>query len=111
MEPLQIIIMLFALFFGSRVILRFKDNKMSLKELVFWLAICAALIITSISPKTLTWLTSYSGSSSKPIDVVIYISIILLFYLVWRLYVLLHGMDQNITILVREIAKNGKNKK
>ncbi|MBU1854341.1 MAG: DUF2304 domain-containing protein, partial [Nanoarchaeota archaeon] len=47
----------------------------------------------------------------RPIDVVIYASIIVLFYLIFRMYVKIESMEQNITKVVREVTINNPKKK
>jgi hypothetical protein len=44
-------------------------------------------------------------------DLIIVISIVVLFYLIFRLYVQLEGVKREITALVRKVALEDKNKK
>lgn len=111
MEIIQLIIILFALFALSRAILRFKDRKISISELIFWGIIWGAVIVLAIIPGVIMSLSQFLGIG-RPVDLVVYLSIILLFYLIFRLYVKTESVEQEITRIVREISlKGGKKKK
>ena len=61
-------------------------------------------IITSTPlPSTLSHLANLTGVG-RGVDVIIYLSIIALFYMVYRSYVKMENMEREITKLVREIA-------
>ncbi len=110
MEIIQIVIIIFALFALSRVILRFKDNKLTRNEFFFWLVIWVAVIVISIIPN-ITGIISHPFGIGRGIDLIIYVSIIGLFYLIFRLYVKLESVEKEITALVRRIALDKKEKK
>ena len=110
MEVIQIISILFAIFAFTRVILRFRDKNLTLKELVFWSFVWIAAIVVAVFPRTIYWASRIFGVQ-RPIDFAIYASIILLFYLVFKLYVKLESIENNITRVVREVAINKRKKK
>jgi len=47
----------------------------------------------------------------RGVDVVIYVAIIILFYLLYRLYIKIENIEREITLIVREIAILEKEKK
>jgi hypothetical protein len=100
---LQIIVVIFALFAWSRAILRLRDREIPLGEFLFWTVIWAAVITTSLLPQTADIVSKFLGVS-RPIDLAVYVSILLLFYLVFRIYVNQDKQSQAMTKLVREIA-------
>lgn len=100
---LQIVGVVFVLFAWSRALLRFKDHKISVTEFLFWSVIWAGAIVALAVPKTADWI-SYSLGVNRPIDLAVFVSILLLFYLVFRVYVKNEQQKQEITKLVREIA-------
>jgi hypothetical protein len=100
---LQIVVVVFALFAWSRAMLRLKDREISLGEFLFWSVIWVAVIVTSLLPQTANMVSKFFGIS-RPIDLAVYVSILLLFYLVFRIYVNLEKQNQAMTKLVREIA-------
>jgi len=110
MEIIQILIAIFALFALSRAVLRFKDNKLTINELVFWILVWIGVIIVSFLPSITGLLSSFLGIG-RGIDVMVYVSIIVLFYLIFRLYVKLEGIEKEITLVVRKLVLNPKEKK
>ena len=98
---LEIVVFVFCLFAISRVILRLRDRQVSVREGIFWIALWLIVIV-------LVWLQNQIGLFSKylagrrPVDVIMYMSILLLFYLLFRLYVKLDAMNSEITKLVRQ---------
>ena len=108
-EPIQIILMVFVLFALSRAYLRYQEGKITVKEFIFWLIIWVSAAVAIISPRTISFFSDYLGIG-RPADLIIYVAVILLFYLIFRIYVALDGIEQKITHIVREIAI-GKQKK
>jgi len=106
---LQIVVVLFALFALSRAFLRFKDSKITKKELALWAIVWIAAIIVILIPGTTSIVAKMLGVT-RGADVVVYFSIILLFYLVFRVYVKLESIEQEITKVVREVAIKKKKK-
>ena len=107
---LQILIIAFAVFAISRAFLRLKDNKITIKEFVFWSIIWVALVVFALIPRIIEPLSGIFGLE-RGADVLIYLSIIILFYLMFRLYVKLESVEQSITRLVREVAIKKEQKK
>jgi hypothetical protein len=107
---LQIVVVVFALFAWSRALLRLKDRKISLGEFGFWTLIWAAVITTSLLPQTADAVADFFGVS-RPIDLAVYVGLLLVFYLVFRLYVKQEQQQQELTKLVREIAIRNPKKK
>jgi len=110
MEIIQIIIILFALFALSRSVLRFKDKNIDYKGLIFWGLVWCLIIVVVIIPKTGIIISNLLVGSNSLLPLA-YLSTVLLFYLVFRLYVKLEGLRQENTLLVREIAKQEGKKK
>jgi hypothetical protein len=110
MEIIQILGIIFALFALSRAYLRFKDNKLTKNEFVFWALIWFVVIIISIVPN-ISGLFSNILGIQRGMDLIIVISVVILFYLIFRLYVQLEGVKREITALVRKVALEDKNKK
>jgi hypothetical protein len=103
----QILAIVFGLFAFSRAFLRWKEGKIKLAELLFWGGIWVLAIIFGIFPQTLGLFSEIVGFG-RGLDFILSISIIVMFYLIFRLYVKLDENEQNVTRLVREIALKGK---
>jgi len=105
--PLQILAIVFALFAFSRAYLLFKNSKINWKEFVFWTVIWVAIIIVSLSTQIMALISEFLGVE-RPVDAFIYLSIILLFYLVYRIYAKFDHVEHEITLLVRKISMKKK---
>lgn len=101
---------LFALFALSRVILRFKDKNISFTELLFWCIVWGSVISVALFPQIFVTLSSILGIG-RGVDTLLYFGMILLFYLLFRLYVKVETQQKDITKLVRIIALNDEEKK
>jgi hypothetical protein len=103
MEIIQVLVTVFALFAMSRAWLRFKDNKLTKNEVLFWTALWLAVIIVIFIPHLTTVISQVLGIG-RGTDLVLYVSAIVLFYLVFRLYVKLESLERNVSEVVRKIA-------
>lgn len=109
MEPLQIIVLVFALFALSRSLLRWKDKAITNQEFLFWTLLWAAVIIVALAPG-LTYFIAAPLGIKRGIDIAVYVGVMLLFYLIFRLYVKTEKTNQEITQLVRALAKEKQHK-
>ena len=107
MEIIQIIAILFALFALSRAALRLKDKSINNVQFMFWGLIWAAVIIIAFVPNITTSISKIFGIG-RGMDLVVYIGIALLFYLMFRLYVKIDKIEGEITKVVRKTALNKK---
>jgi hypothetical protein len=106
---IQIVVFVFGLFAFSRAVLRYRGGSIRLAELLFWAGVWLLGIIFALFPNTLALLSDIGGFK-RGMDLVLVCSIVLMFYLIFRMYVKVDEQDQTITKLVREIA-TGKAKK
>jgi len=107
---LQAVVLLFVLFALSRVVLRFREKQISVPELIFWSLIWVAVAVVLFIPHITEPIARFLNIG-RGIDVAVYLSIVLLFYLVFRLYVKIDTMNQDITKLVRRTAIKKAKKK
>lgn len=108
MELIQIIIILFALFAYSRVVARTKDKNINPNEFIFWSIIWILVIAVALIPGITSIFAGVFGIG-RGADFAVYISIIILFYLIFRVYVKAEKIEKDITKLVREVSlKMGK---
>ncbi|MBD3203663.1 DUF2304 family protein [Candidatus Woesearchaeota archaeon] len=103
MTILQLLILIFSFFALSRVILRTRDKKLTLYEFIFWVFVWASVIFIAFFPGVSTFFANLVGID-RGVDILIYSGIGLLFYLIFRLYVKLEELEQEFTVLVREIS-------
>jgi small membrane protein len=110
MSIIQILILIFALFALSRAFLRFREKSLTVSEFIFWTFIWVAVIVVSIYPDLISEISSIVGIG-RGVDFAVYISVIILFYLVYRIYVKLDEHDQKMNRLMRELIIKTHKKK
>ena len=107
---IQIVLLAFTLFAISRVYLRAKEKVLSTKAAIFWFAVWLVALIGILLPVTTTKIASFFGVG-RGVDVIVYISLTLLFYLVFRIFVMIEDIRHDITTLVRQIALQNSSKR
>ena len=103
---IQILLLAFVIFAISRVYLRLKENVISARVAFFWFLIWLAALVGVSLPATTTRIAEFFGVG-RGVDIIVYISLALLFYLIFRIYVMIEDLRHQITYLVREIALSG----
>src|SRR3990167_10555001 len=109
LTTIQIALLIFILFAISRVYLRAKEQIFSTKTAIFWYVIWLAGLVGVLLPKTTTKLAGFFGVG-RGVDVIVYIALALLFYLVFRIYVMIEDLRHEITYIIREVALSGSSK-
>lgn len=89
------------MFAWSRVFLRYRDDSVSLFGLIFWSMIWIGFLIVLFIPNTTEFLAKKFGIG-RGVDVFVYSGIVILFYLIYRIYVKLESLEREITQIVRE---------
>lgn len=101
--PIQLGFVIFIIFAASRAILRFKGGSIHFGALLFWVLVWSIATIVVFSPDQTTELAKIMGIG-RGVDIVVYSSIALLFYLVFRLHVYLEDVRTEVSTLIREIS-------
>ena len=107
---IKIFIILFILFVLSRIILRFKQGDITSRELVIWLVFWCLVAVVVITPKQTDVIAQFLGVG-RGADLLFYLSILVLFFIVFKIIVKLEKIDRDITKVVCEIALEQENKK
>ena len=84
-------------------ILRFRENRMTLGMLSFWIFIWIAVILVSIYPNSTNILASMTGIQ-RGLDLIIILGLFGSYYLIFKIYTMIESMEKEITKLVSEIA-------
>lgn len=107
---LEILVTLFVFVMYFKLLGDFRNNKISIKRFFFGIFIWLSLSIIVLFPQ-LVFLFSNLIGIERAKDLPIYISIIILFILVFRIGVNLEKIEQEITKMVKGIALREKYKK
>lgn len=109
---LQILVTLFALFALSRVLLRMKGHQLTMSQILFWTVVWVGLLVVIWIPSTAYAISRGLGLDTRqPIDTLIYIAIVAMFYLIYRLHVKQENVEHELTQLVRKISIRDVKKK
>jgi len=103
MEVIQILAIVFALFAFSRVVLRLRDAEIATKEFIWWSFVWIAVIVVAILPSTASFVSNLFGVQ-RAIDLIVYASIIAMFYLMFRIYVKTEKIEHAVSTLTRAVA-------
>lgn len=99
----QLFLTLFLLFALTRVVLRFRGGAVSVFGFFFWIIIFGLGTIAVLKPDLTSNFANTLGIG-RGVDAVLYISIVLLFYLLFRLHIFLEDIKREISSLIRELA-------
>ena len=110
MTLVQFIIVGLAALIIFKTILNFKEKKVTFKLFIFWTALWIIIMVAAVLPKITTFFSEILGIG-RGVDVAVYFSIILIFFLLYRIIIHLEKIDQEITQIIRHLAlKNSKKK-
>lgn len=99
----KLLITIFVFFAISRLVLRFKEGKVSLVALIGWFLLWSSVELVIWIPKVTSSVAQILGIG-RGADLIIYSSIIIIFYLVFRIYVKFEDIERQITQIVQAVA-------
>lgn len=98
-------------FFLSRLGWQKKKNNIGINEFLFWLIFWSAAAGAVLFLKQIDNLLSEAGFSGRGIDILFYLAVILLFYLVFKVRLKMEKMEKDLTKISRELAISEKDHK
>lgn len=107
---IQVLLIILILFIISRLINRLKNKQIGLVNFLIWLIFWITGGVVIFYPEASDYLARFLGVG-RGVDVIIYFSLILLFYFIFYFTVRLRIIEQQITEIVRKISlEKQKNK-
>jgi hypothetical protein len=103
MHAIQIVLICFAVFAFSRVLLRYRRGGMRLMHLGMWLVFWAGVVVVTLLPDTTSLLARWLGVG-RGVDTAMYLSILMSFYLLFRSFAKIEDLDRQLTRIVRANA-------
>ena len=100
---IKIFVTLFVAFAISRVFLRYKDGAIGILGTILWSLLWAIVEVFIWIPKISDVAAQKVGISSG-VNALVYVSVVVLFYSIFRLYVKLEHVEHELTSLVRKMA-------
>jgi len=109
MSFIKIIIIAFILFILWRTFIRFRRRDITGREFGIWAIFWLMVAIAALIPQQ-TDVVARSLGVERGADLLVYISIIVLFFIIFRIIVKLEKIDKDVTAVVRDKALNDKKK-
>jgi small membrane protein len=103
MKPAQILLLAFVLGALAKVIYSYRQRRLVPLDFLFWGLVWMGTASMIIFPDATSYLAHLLGIG-RGVDLIVYLSLLISFYLIFRLYVALGRLEQTITALVRAIA-------
>lgn len=100
---IQFIIIAFALFALYRTVSRFRAGELHLLPMLLWIVVWLAVIAVTLLPQAASWFAGLIGVG-RGVDAVMYLAIILLFYVIFRIFLRIEKVERDITALVRKVG-------
>lgn len=101
--PLQIIVSLFVVLVVFRLTKKYKENILKITEFIGWLVIWLIVLIVFWLPQTTSYLALLFGIG-RGVDLAIYVAVLIIFYLIFRLYLKIDKQQKEITKITRHLA-------
>ncbi|HSR88879.1 MAG TPA: DUF2304 family protein [Candidatus Udaeobacter sp.] len=105
----QILLVVFFLFALIKVISRFRDGDLSKLGLILWSLFWLAAAGVVLLPNSTAYLAKLAGIG-RGADLVVYVSLAAIFFIIFRLLIKIELLNKDITKLTRKIALQDKNK-
>lgn len=107
MLAIQIILVVFFLLVLVKVLARWRAKELTVGGAVLWVLFWLAAGVVVILPSTSSYFAGLVGIG-RGADLVIYISLAVLFFLVFKLMIRLEHLNKDITELTRQLTLKNK---
>jgi small membrane protein len=107
---LDIFIALFVAYVVYRTTMRFRKGDINSREYTMWLVFWALVVVATLLPQK-TDIIARALGVERGADLLFFVSIIVLFFAVFKIIVKLEKIDRNITEVVRRAAIKNTEKK
>ncbi len=97
----QALFVLFVLFAISSVVRKKKDGLLGPKGAIFWVLFWVLAAILVLLPDSTVVLANYLGIG-RGADLVLYVSLAVIFYILFRLHVKIESISRDLTKVVRK---------
>jgi len=107
--PLQIFVTLFVVLIVFRLTKKYKNNTIKTSEFIGWLLIWLIVVVAFWLPQTTSYLATLLGIG-RGVDLAIYVAVLILFYLIFRIYLKYDKQQKEITKIVRHLSLDERDK-
>lgn len=100
---IQIVILIFLLFVISRLVLRYRERRISFLSLIIWLIFWVLVAVVVIWPESANRLADILGVG-RGADAIVYFALLAIFYFIFRILIKFEQIEREIATLVRKIS-------
>lgn len=106
---IQALLILLILFIITKLFIKIKNKQIGVLSFLIWLVFWMCGLVFIIYQDTLNYLARILGVG-RGVDVILYFSLILIFYFIFYFIVRLRKIEQQISEIVRKMALSKNNK-
>ncbi len=108
MIVLQILVSIFVVLILSKLFKQLHNDKLSLSNFLLWCLLWLGVLVVFWQPDLTSYLANFLGVG-RGADLIIYLAILVLVYLVFRVFVRIQKIEKDLTQLIRdESIKNAE---
>jgi len=100
----QVIAIIIILYFLVKLYIQKRNKKISKNEFLFWVVFWTLAVLAILSIKWIDKIVANLGFSGSGIEILLYLSVVILIYFVFKLRLRLEKIEKDITKIVREIS-------
>ncbi|MFA5412928.1 MAG: DUF2304 domain-containing protein [Patescibacteria group bacterium] len=86
-----------------RVVIKWRQGILTSRDSVFWIGFWFVVGIIILLPDTTSYLAELVGVG-RGADLIVYLSIVLIFYIIFQMTIKIEKIERNITKVVRTVA-------
>ncbi len=102
---IQILLTIFIIFALTRIVFKFKQNKLKPTEFFSWALLWLAGLVVVWLPNATTKIANFLGIG-RGADLIFYLSLVIIFYLLFKIYLRIENIEKNITKFTKTEAIN-----
>ncbi len=107
MYLIQILLVLFFIFALVKVFIRYKKGELKIGIFLGWVLFWAMAGVVAVVPNSTAYFAELVGVG-RGADLVVYLSLVLIFFMLFRLYIKIENQEKNITKIVRQDTLSNK---
>ncbi len=107
---IQYFLVILVLLIIYRVIIKWRQGFLAFRDAIFWMGFWLVVGAIVLVPETTSFMARMVGVG-RGADLVVYLSIVLIFYIIFQITVKIEKIERNITKIVRQVAVSGKEEK
>ena len=104
---IQLIALGMAVFALLIAYLRLREKKLTVRGFLLWSFLWVSVVVVAFLPGVTSYLSDFVGIE-RGIDVLVYLSIVVMLYLIFRLNIKFEDTERRLTKIVRELALQKK---